>query len=180
MNASLRVGATRPRPPLRSGRSADDDAARPRHHFYGCRRLRSAPAPPRPREFDTSTLRTCITGGASMPVEVLRGSGRLRLRRPRGIRPLRDLPGRQLQPPDMSASRDRSGRRWKGRDDGRRRGDDEVPGRGRRDRDPRPQRDEGYWQRPEATRRRCAALFHSAHARVDEEGYFFIATARRT
>ena len=48
---------------------------------------------------DTSTLRVCVSGGAALPVEVLRGFD-AGVRRPhhRGLRTVRDVPGRVVQP----------------------------------------------------------------------------------
>ena len=71
--------------------------------------------------------------------------GEVRLHHPRGLRPLRDLAGRLLQPSRQGAQArlDRHadrGRRDAGLGRRRQRG---RPGRGRRDRDPRPQHHEG-------------------------------------
>ena len=63
--------------------------------------------------YDTSSLRVCVSGGASMPVEMLRELRRgVRLQDARGLRAVGDLAGRLVQPPaTASASRARSARR---------------------------------------------------------------------
>ena len=69
----------------------------------------------------------------------------VRLHHPRGLRAERDLAGRVVQPPRQGAQGglDRHADRGRG-DEARRRGrQGRRPGRGGRDRDPRPQRDEG-------------------------------------
>ena len=60
-------------------------------------------------------------------------------------------------------------------------GDDVSPGRGRRDRDPRPQRDEGLLANPEATAEtmRDGWLHTGDMAKVDEDGYFFIVDRKK-
>jgi long-chain acyl-CoA synthetase len=58
----------------------------------------------------------------------------------------------------------------------------EVPaGRGRRDRDPRPQRDEGLLEPPRRDRRGDPRRLvpHRRHGRVDEDGYFFIVDRKK-
>ena len=55
-------------------------------------------------EHDVSSLRLCISGGAALPVEVMRAvRGGVRLHHPRGLRPVRDLAGRVVQPPGRRA-----------------------------------------------------------------------------
>ena len=57
--------------------------------------------PPGRASADTSALRLCVSGGAALPVEVLRGvRGDVRRRDPGGLRPVRDLAGGLVQPPD--------------------------------------------------------------------------------
>src|SRR3954454_9214026 len=75
MNASLRVGATLPLLPKFAPRESLEIM---QHygvtHFYGVPTMYGALLHHAGREgYDTSNLRICITGGASMPVEVLRG-----------------------------------------------------------------------------------------------------------
>ena len=103
-------------------------------------------AVPDPGRFDTSRLKLAASGGASLPVEVLyEVAAALRLPAARGLRVVGDLADRLLQPPGPSGQArlggdpDRRGRvpalgprRHRGR-----------PGRGRRDRHPRRERDEG-------------------------------------
>jgi long-chain acyl-CoA synthetase len=75
MNASLRVGACLTLVPKFDPGEALATMQRDRvTHFYGVPTMFGALLHHPEREgFDTSSLRTCITGGASMPVEVLRG-----------------------------------------------------------------------------------------------------------
>ena len=130
------------------GKALEIIAARQGHDLPGRADDVRRDAPPRRARdaSDTSSLRLCVSGGAAMPVEVMRGlRGEVRLQDPRGLRPVGDLAGRLLQPPrpraqarlDRHADR---GRRDEGRRRRRQRG---RAGRGRRDRDPRPQRHEG-------------------------------------
>ncbi len=80
---------------------------------------------PERAEFDTSTLRVCVSGGAALPVEVLRGfERRLQLHHPRGLRSVRNVAGRHVQPsgPAAQAGLDRNadrGRRGQARRRGR-------------------------------------------------------------
>jgi long-chain acyl-CoA synthetase len=75
MNASLRVGACLTLVPRFDPGEALATMQRDRvTHFYGVPTMFGALLHHPERErFDTSALRTCITGGASMPVEVLHG-----------------------------------------------------------------------------------------------------------
>src|SRR5689334_1782285 len=75
MNASLKVGACLTLVPKFDPGEALATMRRDRvTHFYGVPTMFGALLHHPEREsFDTSALRTCITGGASMPVEVLRG-----------------------------------------------------------------------------------------------------------
>ena len=83
--------------------------------------------------------------------------GEVRLRDPRGLRPLGDLAGRLLQPPRQARARPGSigtpieGVEMQVWDDD---GNEVRAGRGRRDRDPRPQRHEGLLGPPRGDRRR--------------------------
>ena len=100
-----------------------DHGARPRHAVRGRADDVLRAAPPRGRPRATSrALRWCMSGGAR---DAGRGDegvrGEVRRRDPRGLRPLRDLAGRELQharPPAHA-------------------GLDRLPGVGRRDGDPR-------------------------------------------
>src|SRR4029077_19442032 len=75
MNASLMVGACLTLVPKFDPGEALETMQRDRvTHFYGVPTMYGALLHHPEREsYDTSSLRTCITGGASMPVEVLRG-----------------------------------------------------------------------------------------------------------
>ena len=75
MNASLRVGACLTLvPKFDPGEALATMQRDSVTHFYGVPTMFGALLHHPEREsFDTSSLRTCITGGASMPVEVLRG-----------------------------------------------------------------------------------------------------------
>src|SRR5262245_24581799 len=75
MNASLRVGATLTLVPRFDPTEVLETMQRDGvTHFYGVPTMYGALLHHPERErFDTSALRICITGGASMPVEVLRG-----------------------------------------------------------------------------------------------------------
>ena len=118
MNASLLVGACLTLVPKFDPGEALETMQRDRvTHFYGVPTMYGALLHHPEREsFDTSALRICITGGASMPVEVLRGfEEAFGCERARGLRPLGDLAGRLLQPPrHASASRARSAPRSRG------------------------------------------------------------------
>ncbi len=75
MNASLKAGACLTLVPRFDPGEALETMQRDRvTHFYGVPTMYGALLHHPERErFDTSSLRTCITGGASMPVKVLRG-----------------------------------------------------------------------------------------------------------
>ena len=75
MNASVRVGATLTLVPKFDPGEALATIGRDRvTHFYGVPTMFGALLHhPARAETDTSSLRTCVTGGAAMPVEVLRG-----------------------------------------------------------------------------------------------------------
>ena len=75
MNASLRVGACLTLvPKFDPGEALETMQRDGVTHFYGVPTMYGALLHHPEREsFDTSSLRICITGGASMPVEVLRG-----------------------------------------------------------------------------------------------------------
>ena len=136
--------------------------------------------------YDTSSLRTCLSGGAALPVEVLRG-----FEEAFGVPVLEgyglsetspvasfNLPGRERKPGSIGTPiRDVQMRVV---DDG----DHEVPQgevgeiviRG-------PNVMKGYWQRPEATAeamKGAAGWFHTGDlARVDEDGYFYIVDRKK-
>jgi long-chain acyl-CoA synthetase len=134
--------------------------------------------------YDTSTLRTCISGGAALPVEVLRGFEAAfgvpvlegyglsetspvasfnhpgRERRPGSIgTPIRDVQMRVVDADDNPVPQGEVG---------------EIVISG-------PNVMKGYWQRPEATADAIrGGWFHSGDlARVDEDGYFYIVDRKK-
>jgi long-chain acyl-CoA synthetase len=186
MNASLRVGATLTLVPRFDPGEALATMARDRvTHFYGVPTMYGALLHhPGREEFDTSALRTCITGGASMPVEVLRGFeeafGCVVLegyglsetspvassshpgmeRKPGSIgTPLEEVEMRVVDEDDNEVAQGEVG---------------EIVIRGHNIM-------KGYWQRPEATAEAMrGGWFHSGDmARVDEDGYFFIVDRKK-
>lgn len=186
MNASLAAGATLTLVPRFDPGEALATMQRDRvTHFYGVPTMYGALLHhPERGDYDTSALRTCITGGASMPVEVLRGFEQAfgavvlegyglsetspvacsnhpdRERRPGSI-------GTPLEGVEMKVVDER---------------DEEVPQgevgeiviRGHNIM-------KGYWQRPDATEEAMrGGWFHSGDmARVDEDGYFHIVDRKK-
>ena len=74
--------------------------------------------------YDMSSLRSCVSGGSAMPVEVMKKLREdVRLHRARGLRPLRDIAGRLVQPARHGAQGglDRSARPRRRDEAGRRR-----------------------------------------------------------
>jgi long-chain acyl-CoA synthetase len=154
-------------------------------HFYGVPTMYGALLHHPDREsFDTSSLRTCITGGASMPVEVLRGFEEAfgavvlegyglsetspvacsnhpdRERKPGSIgTPLEGVEIKLVDEDDEEVAQGEVG---------------EIVIRGHNIM-------KGYWQRPEATAEAMrGGWFHSGDmARVDEEGYFYIVDRKK-
>ena len=130
-------------------------------------------------------LRLCVSGGAALPVEVLRGFeqafGCVVLE---GYGLSETSPVASFNHPDRerkpgSIGTPIAGVEMRLVDDGRRRGAD---GRGRRDRHPRPQRHEGLLAA--ARRRPPAAIrdgwFHTGDlASRDEDGYYFIVDRKK-
>ena len=186
MNASLRVGATLTLVPRFDPEEALATIARDRvTHFYGVPTMYGALLHHPGREgFDTSCLRTCITGGASMPVEVLRGfeeafgcvvlegyglsetspvasSNHPEMERKPGSigTPLEEVEMKVVDENDEEVAQGEVG---------------EIVIRGHNVM-------KGYWQRPEATAEAMrGGWFHSGDmARVDEEGYFFIVDRKK-
>jgi long-chain acyl-CoA synthetase len=186
MNASLRVGATLTLLPKFDPGEALGTMQRDRvTHFYGVPTMYGALLHHPGREkYDTSALRTCITGGASMPVEVLRGFEQAfdcivlegyglsetspvassnhpgMERKPGSIgTPLEEVEMRVVDEDDNEVAQGEVG---------------EIVIRGHNVM-------KGYWQRPEATAEAMrGGWFHSGDmARVDEEGYFFIVDRKK-
>jgi long-chain acyl-CoA synthetase len=186
MNASLRVGATLTLLPKFDPGDALEIMQRERvTHFYGVPTMYGALLHHSGREdYDTSALRICITGGASMPVEVLRGFEEAfgcevlegyglsetspvassnhpgRPRKPGSIgTPLEEVEMKVVDEDDNEVAQGEVG---------------EVVIRGHNVM-------KGYWQRPEATAEAMrGGWFHSGDmARVDEDGYFFIVDRKK-
>ncbi|HWC07883.1 MAG TPA: long-chain fatty acid--CoA ligase, partial [Solirubrobacterales bacterium] len=186
MNASLMAGATLtlvPRfDPAEALATMQRDGVT---HFYGVPTMYGALLHhPEREDYDTSALRTCITGGASMPVEVLHGFedafGAIVLE---GYGLSETSPVACSNHPDDerlpgSIGTPREGVEMKVVDEH----DQEVPQgevgeiviRGHNIM-------KGYWQRPDATEEAMrGGWFHSGDmARVDENGRFFIVDRKK-
>jgi long-chain acyl-CoA synthetase len=186
MNASLKVGACLTLVPKFDPGEAlatidRDDVT----HFYGVPTMFGALLHhPGREEYDTSSLRTCITGGASMPVEVLRGFedafGAIVLE---GYGLSETSPVASSNQPEMERKPGSIGTPIEGvemkvvdEDDNEvAQGEvGEIVIRGHNIM-------KGYWERPEATEEAMrGGWFHSGDmARVDEEGYFFIVDRKK-
>jgi long-chain acyl-CoA synthetase len=186
MNASLMVGACLTLVPKFDPGEALATMQRDRvTHFYGVPTMYGALLHHPGRErYDTSSLRTCITGGASMPVEVLRGFEQAfgaivlegyglsetspvsssnhpdRERKPGSIgTPLEGVEMKVFDEDDNEVAQGEVG---------------EIVIRGHNIM-------KGYWQRPDATAEAMrGGWFHSGDmARVDEEGYFYIVDRKK-
>ncbi|MEX2106020.1 MAG: long-chain fatty acid--CoA ligase [Solirubrobacterales bacterium] len=186
MNASLMVGACLTLVPKFDPAEALETMQRDRvTHFYGVPTMYGALLHHPEREsYDTSTLRSCITGGASMPVEVLRGFEEAfdcivlegyglsetspvsssnhpdRERKPGSIgTPLEDVEMQVVDEDDNPVPQGEVG---------------EIVIRGHNVM-------KGYWQRPDATEEAMrGGWFHTGDmARTDEEGYFFIVDRKK-
>ncbi len=186
MNASLRVGATLTLlPKFDPGEALTIMGRDGVTHFYGVPTMYGALLHhPGREEHDTSALRICITGGAAMPVEVLRGFEEAfdcellegyglsetspvassnhpgRPRKPGSIgTPLREVEMKVVDENDQEVPRGEVG---------------EIVIRGHNVM-------KGYWQRPDATEEAMrGGWFHSGDmARIDEDGYFFIVDRKK-
>ncbi len=186
MNASLMVGACLTLvPKFDPGEALETMQRDGVSHFYGVPTMYGALLHHPGREsYDTSALRTCITGGASMPVEVLRGFedafGAIvlegyglsetspvacsnhpgRERKPGSIgTPLEGVEMRVVDEEDNEVAQGEVG---------------EIVIRGHNIM-------KGYWQRPDATAEAMrGGWFHSGDmARVDEDGYFHIVDRKK-
>jgi long-chain acyl-CoA synthetase len=186
MNASLSVGACLTLVPKFEPGEALATMQRDRvTHFYGVPTMFGALLHHPEREsFDTSTLRTCITGGASMPVEVLRGFEQAFdaiVLEGYGLSETSPVassnhPGKERKPGSIGTPLE--GVEMRVVDEN----DEEVPQgevgeiviRGHNIM-------KGYWQRPEATGEAMrGGWFHSGDmARTDEDGYFFIVDRKK-
>jgi long-chain acyl-CoA synthetase len=186
MNASLRTGATLTLLPKFFPAEALETMQRERvTHFYGVPTMYGALLHhPRREDYDTSALRICITGGAAMPVEVLRGFEQAfdcELLEGYGLSETSPVacsnhPGRPRKAGSIGTPIEEVEMKVVDEDD------NEVPQgevgeiviRGHNVM-------KGYWQRPEETAEAMrGGWFHSGDmARVDEEGYFFIVDRKK-
>jgi long-chain acyl-CoA synthetase len=186
MNASLMAGACLTLVPRFDPAEALETMQRDGvTHFYGVPTMYGALLHhPERGDYDTSALRTCITGGASMPVEVLRGFEEAfgaivlegyglsetspvsssnhpdRERKPGSIgTPLEGVEMKVVDEDDNEVAQGEVG---------------EIVIRGHNVM-------KGYWQRPEATAEAMrGGWFHSGDmARTDEEGYFYIVDRKK-
>ncbi len=186
MNASLRYGACLTLvPKFDPGEALETMQRDGVTHFYGVPTMYGALLNHPDREdYDTSTLRICITGGASMPVEVLRG-----FEEAFGAKVMEGYGLSETSPVACSNHPDRE----------RKAGSIGTPIEGVEMRvvdedDKEVEQGEvgeivirghnimkGYWERPEATEEAMrGGWFHSGDmARVDEDGYFFIVDRKK-
>jgi long-chain acyl-CoA synthetase len=186
MNASLSVGACLTLlPKFDPGEALATMQRDGVTHFYGVPTMFGALLHHPEREsFDTSSLRICITGGASMPVEVLRG-----FEDAFGAKVMEGYGLSETSPVACSNHPDRE----------RKAGSIGTPIEGVEMRvvdehdEPVAQGEvgeivirghnimKGYWQRPDATEEAMrGGWFHSGDmARVDEGGYFYIVDRKK-
>ncbi|HVC08186.1 MAG TPA: long-chain fatty acid--CoA ligase [Solirubrobacterales bacterium] len=186
MNASLMVGACLTLvPKFDPGEALATMQRDGVSHFYGVPTMYGALLHhPQRGDFDTSALRICITGGASMPVEVLRG-----FERAFGCVVLEGYGLSETSPVSCSNHPERE----------RKPGSIGTPIEGvemrvvDEDDNPVPQGEvgeivirghnimKGYWRRPEATAEAMrGGWFHSGDmARVDENGYYYIVDRKK-
>ncbi len=186
MNASLLVGACLTLvPKFDPGEALETMQRDGVTHFYGVPTMFGALLHHPEREgFDTSSLRNCITGGASMPVEVLRGfedafdaivlegyglsetspvasSNHPEMERKPGSigTPIEGVEMKVVDEDDNEVEQGEVG---------------EIVIRGHNIM-------KGYWQSPEATEEAMrGGWFHSGDmARTDEEGYFYIVDRKK-
>jgi long-chain acyl-CoA synthetase len=186
MNASLRVGACLTLvPKFDPGEALATMQRDGVTHFYGVPTMFGALLHhPERQSFDTSALRTCITGGASMPVEVLRGFedafGAVVLE---GYGLSETSPVACSNHPDKERKAGSIGTPIEGvemqvvddEDNPVAQGEvGEIVIRGHNIM-------KGYWQRPEATEEAMrGGWFHSGDmARTDEDGYFYIVDRKK-
>jgi long-chain acyl-CoA synthetase len=186
MNASLRVGACLALVPKFDPGEALATMRRDRvTHFYGVPTMFGALLHHPERErFDTSALRTCITGGASMPVEVLRGfeaAFGAKVMEGYGLSETSPVacsnhPDRERKPGSIGTPIEGVEMRIVDEDGNEvARGEvGEIAIRGHNVM-------KGYWRRPEATAEAMrGGWFHSGDmARVDEDGYFHIVDRKK-
>jgi len=186
MNASLLVGATLTLLPKFDPGDALEMMQRDEvTHFYGVPTMYGALLHHPEREsFDCSALRICITGGASMPVEVLRGfeeAFACEVLEGYGLSETSPVastnhPGRPRKPGSIGTPLEEVEMKLVDEND------EEVPQgevgeiviRGHNVM-------KGYWQRPDATAEAMrGGWFHTGDmATVDEDGYFFIVDRKK-
>ncbi|HEY7951111.1 MAG TPA: long-chain fatty acid--CoA ligase [Solirubrobacterales bacterium] len=186
MNASLLVGACLTLvPKFDPGETLETMQRDGVTHFYGVPTMFGALLHhPNRESFDTSSLRNCVTGGASMPVEVLHGFedafGAVVLE---GYGLSETSPVASSNHPDMERKAGSIGTPIEGvemkvvdEDDNEvAQGEvGEIVIRGHNIM-------KGYWQRPDATEEAMrGGWFHSGDmARTDEEGYFYIVDRKK-
>ncbi|MFI5028576.1 MAG: long-chain fatty acid--CoA ligase [Solirubrobacterales bacterium] len=186
MNASLKVGACLTMlPRFDPGEALATMQRDGVTHFYGVPTMYGALLHHPEREsFDTSSLRSCITGGASMPVEVLRGFEQAFdaiVLEGYGLSETSPVscsnhPGMERKPGSIGTPIEGVEMRVVDEDD-----------------NPVPQGEvgeivirghnimKGYWQRPDATAEAMrGGWFHSGDmARTDEDGYFYIVDRKK-
>ncbi len=188
MNASMLVGATLTLvPKFDPGEVLETMARDGVTHFYGVPTMYGALLHhPGREDFDTSSLRVCMTGGSSMPVEVLRGFedafGAIVLE---GYGLSETSPVASCNHPEMERKAGSIGTPIEGVEMRIVDADEQRGGarRGRRDRDPRPQHHEGVLGRARTRpRRRCAAAGSTAatSAAKTRTATSSSSTARRT
>ena len=186
MNASMRVGATLTLvPKFDPGEALATMERDGVTHFYGVPTMYGALLHHPDREsFDTSALRICMTGGASMPVEVLRGFEEAfdtELMEGYGLSETSPVacsghPGQVRKAGSIGTPIEQVEMRIVDED-----GNDvpqgevgEIAIRGHNIM-------KGYWERPDATAEAIRdGWFHSGDlGRVDEDGYFFIVDRKK-
>jgi long-chain acyl-CoA synthetase len=186
MNASLKVGACLTLVPRFDPGEALETMQRDGvTHFYGVPTMFGALLHHPEREsFDTSSLRNCITGGASMPVEVLHGFEQaFEAKVLEGYGLSETSPVACSNHPDMERKAGSIGTPIEGVEMQLVGEDDkpvaqgevgEVVIRGHNIM-------KGYWQRPDATAEAMrGGWFHSGDmARTDEDGYFYIVDRKK-
>ena len=186
MNASLRVGATLTLLPKFEPADALEIMQREGvTHFYGVPTMYGALLHhPGREDFDVGSLRICITGGASMPVEVLRGFEQAfdcELLEGYGLSETSPVastnhPGRPRKPGSIGTPLEEVEMKVVDEDDNEvAQGEiGEIVIRGHNVM-------KGYWQRPDATAEAMrGGWFHSGDmARIDEDGYFFIVDRKK-
>ncbi len=186
MNASLKVGACLTLVPRFDPAEALETMQRDGvTHFYGVPTMFGALLHHPEREsYDTSTLRNCITGGASMPVEVLHGFEQaFEAKVLEGYGLSETSPVACSNHPEMERKAGSIGTPIEGVEMQLVDEDDnpvapgevgEVVIRGHNIM-------KGYWQRPDATEEAMrGGWFHSGDmARTDEDGYFYIVDRKK-